>query len=74
MTPEIPDVQQPELHCSHYTHLLDAQRGLGRCVTCRKILNAAPKNKCERHSLYLCQECFSDAQIQHFIFEQGLTK
>src|SRR6266851_926013 len=43
------------------------------CVTCRKFLHSAPKNKCHRHSIYLCPECFRPDEIDRFIFEQGCT-
>jgi len=64
---------QPEQHCSHYTHLMDVQRGLNICVTCRKKLYSRPRTWCAAHSLYLCPECFDAEQIEKFIFENGMT-
>ncbi len=64
----------PVKNCNNRTHLEDAARGLTLCVECRKPLFHRPKQKCAKHSVWHCPDCFSEEDLQElrgfeFIYE-----
>ena len=54
----------PVKQCNKQTHLEDAARGLTLCTECRKPLFHRPPQKCARHSVWMCPECFSEEDLQ----------
>jgi len=54
----------PTKNCNRQTHLEDAARGLSMCTECRKPLFQRPKEKCAKHSVWLCPECFDEEDLE----------
>jgi len=54
----------PAKNCSNQTHLEAAGRGLSMCTECRRPLFHRPKEKCAKHTVWLCPECLSEEDLQ----------
>jgi len=55
--------QQRKVPC-HQLHIERAQQGFNFCVDCRRPLFRRPKEKCAKHTVWLCPECFSEDDLE----------